>query len=74
MKVFNPSNSTHTMKIIPRKYEDVLNIVIRHELKDETTILTDFTDGIDNGYVTIVFPFTFKEGARYEIVVNGDTD
>ena len=74
MKVFNLCNSTHTMKIIPRKYEDVLNIVIRHELKDETTIVTDFTDGIDNGYVTITFPFTFKEGASYEIVVNGVTD
>lgn len=73
MKVFNPNNSSHTMKIIPRKYEDILNIVIRHELKDETTIVTDFTDGIDNGYVTIVFPFTFKEGASYEIVVNGFT-
>lgn len=72
MKVFNP-NKSHTMKIIPRKYEDVLNIVIRHELKDETTIVTDFTDGIDNGYVTIVFPFTFKEGASYEIEVNGIT-
>lgn len=74
MKVFNPINSSHTMKIIPRKYEDVLNIVIRHELKDETTIVTDFSDGIDNGYVTIVFSFIFKEGASYEIVVNGVTD
>lgn len=74
MKVFNPINSSHTIKIIPRKYEDVLNIVIRHELKDETTIVTDFSDGIDNGYVTIVFSFIFKEGASYEIVVNGVTD
>lgn len=73
MKVFNPTNLTHTIKIIPRKYEDVLNIVIRHELKDETTIVTDFTDGIDNGYVTIVFPFNFKEGASYEITINGIT-
>ena len=73
MKVFNPLFDQVIMFIIPRKYEEVLNIKIRHELKDTTTTIDTFESGIDNGYLQLAFTFQSKEGASYEIEVNGVT-
>jgi hypothetical protein len=71
MKVFNPTNLVHKLIVIPRFYQDITNISIRHELTDKIIIVTDFTNSIDNGYLTISFEFTFKDNASYEIIVNG---
>lgn len=71
MKVFNPNNTTHKLVVIPRFYEEITNISIRHELTDKVILVTDFTNFIDNGYMTISFAFTFKNSASYEIIVNG---
>lgn len=73
MKVFNPFFAQVIMFVIPRKYEEVLNIKIRHELKDTTTIIDTFESGIDNGYLQLAFTLKSKEGASYEIEVNGIT-
>jgi len=72
MQVFKPSNESHFLKIIPRYSVEECTINIRHELTDVLTTLENKRVYCDNGYATIPFDFTFKEGGSYHIEILSD--
>ena len=68
MKVFKPSNTTHTLQIIPRVYVAAAILMIRHELTGSVENIVLSCVEVD-GYLIAEFEYNFKEGASYEISV-----
>lgn len=73
MKVFKPSDASHTMTLIPRFNSDIVNMIVHDELKDEQTEIEDIETFCDNGYMTFEFAYTFREGGSYSITVENET-
>ena len=74
MKVVDPNNTTHTIKLIPRFYGITsIDLSLYNEATQETTSVTDvysFTSGV----ATIIFDFTFEENDKYQFkLVDGST-
>jgi len=69
MKVFKPSDLTHTLRIIPRVYVAAAILMIRHELTGNVVSITVSCVEV-NGYLLAEFEYVFKEGGSYEITVN----
>ncbi len=67
--VIDPSNTIHTLNVVPRFYPST-NIVV--ELYNEATNVTTSpsnTYTITNGKVNITFTFTFLENDRHQLKV-----
>lgn len=73
MKVFKPSDASHTMTLIPRFNSDIVNMIVHDELKDEQTEIEDIETFCDNGYMTFEFTYIFREGGSYSITVENET-
>jgi hypothetical protein len=73
MKVFKPSNSSHTMTVIPRFSSDIVTLLIHDELRDEQTEIENIETFCDNGYMTFEFTHTFREGGSYSMTIESDT-
>lgn len=69
MKIFKPSNTTHTLQIIPRKYVANAIMLLRYELKNQTETIELECSEV-NGYLVADFEYPFVEGGSYEITVN----
>ena len=78
MKVINPTDSNHSIVLIPRLY--TLDASINFELYDETEQVTEViattTYAVLNGYLTLLFTnaefstITFYEDGKYQIKVS----
>lgn len=66
MNVFNPENSEHHIRIIPRQYVETGKMTIRHELTGAISEII-LTCATVSGYLTAPFSFEFVEGGSYEI-------
>ena len=68
MKIFNPTDTTHTLQIIPREYVGTATMVLRNELRQtETNHVLTFTN-VD-GYLTATFTKVMTEGQSFELEV-----
>ena len=72
MKVVNPNDTTHVIKLIPRLYEITsIDLSLYNEATQVTTTVTD-AYSITNGISTLTFDFTFEENDKYQFkLVNG---
>ena len=68
MKIFNPTNTIHTLQIIPRNYVTTATMILRNELRQTETshALTCTNTG---GYLTTTFTQVMTEGQNYEFEV-----
>jgi hypothetical protein len=73
MKIFKPSDSVHSMHLIPRFQSDIIDLIIHDELKDEQTTIQGIETYCDNGYMFFEFQYTFREGGSYSMTVESDT-
>ena len=73
MKVFKPSNASHTMTVIPRFNADIVTLLIHDELRDEQTEIENIETYCENGYMTFEFSYTFREGGNYSMTIESDT-
>ena len=73
MKIFDPTDTIHTLKIIPRDYVTTATMVLRNELRQTETIhaLTCTNVG---GYLTAEFTQTMTEGQNFELEVYDTND
>jgi hypothetical protein len=68
MKIFDPTNTIHTLKIIPRNYVTTATMVLRNELRQtETSHALTCTN--TNGYLTAEFTQIMAEGQNFEFEV-----
>lgn len=65
MKVVNPANTTHSIKLVPRYYSsDTLTLLlINQTTKEQTTVAQ--TNTTVNGLTTFTFDFTFAERDKF---------
>jgi hypothetical protein len=73
MKIFDPTDATHTLQIIPRDYVSTATMVLRNELR-QTETTHNLTCTNTNGYLTADFTHTFSEGGNYEFEVYDTND
>ena len=71
MKIVNPDNSTHNVKLIPRAYtfDDITLNLYNESTKEETDIVLVYGSGfnISAGYLTITFDYDFTDGDKYQV-------
>jgi glycine betaine/choline ABC-type transport system substrate-binding protein len=74
MKVVNPNDTTHTIKLIPRFYGITsIDLSLYNEATQETTSVTDVYS-VTSGVASVVFDFTFLEDDKYQFkLVDGAT-
>lgn len=73
MKIFDPTDTIHTLKIIPRDYVTTATMVLRNELRQtETTHALTCTNV--GGYLTATFTQTMTEGQNFEFEVYDTND
>lgn len=73
MKVVLPSETTHTIQLIPRF--DPYTLLVLSLFKESTRVTTTpaNTYYMQNGYLYITFDSTFVEGEKYQIkIASGD--
>lgn len=73
MKVVNPNNTTHVIRLIPRAYIEPIVLELYNETTQIETIVPNsivVTDGI----ISITFDFTFSEGDKYQIKLSNGTE
>jgi len=73
MKIFDPTDITHTLQIIPRDYVSTATMVLRNELR-QTETTHNLTCTNVSGYLTATFTHTFLEGSNYEFEVYDTND
>lgn len=73
MKIFDPTDTIHILKIIPRDYVTTATMVLRNELRQtETTHALTCTNV--GGYLTATFTQTMTEGQNFEFEVYDTND
>ena len=73
MKIFDPTDTVHTLKIIPRDYVTTATMILRNELRQtETTHALTCTNV--GGYLTATFTQTMTEGQNFEFEVYDTND
>lgn len=73
MKIFDPTDTIHTLKIIPRDYVTTATMILRNELRQtETTHALTCTNV--GGYLTATFTQTMTEGQNFEFEVYDTND
>ena len=68
MKIFNPTDTTHTLQIIPREYVGTATMVLRNELRQTETNHVLTCTNVD-GYLTATFTKVMTEGQSFELEV-----
>ena len=68
MKIFNPTDTTHTLQIIPREYVSTATMVLRNELRQTETNHNLTCTNVD-GYLTATFTKVMTEGQSFELEV-----
>jgi len=74
MKVVDPNDTTHTIKLIPRFYGITsIDLSLYNESTQVTTSVTDVYS-VTSGVASVVFDFTFLENDKYQFkLVDGST-
>ena len=70
----DPTDSTHTLNIIPRFYPDNTIVVELYNEASKETNTPTATYSITNGILDIEFTFTFVDKDRHQIKVTEGTD
>ena len=79
MTIFNPSNTTHTFKIIPRNYEDITMssnhsiFLFDESLGRDISMSLVAKTGIENGYVSYSFNANMFDNRSYQLKIT-ETD
>ena len=73
MKIFDPTDTVHTLKIIPRDYVGSATMILRNELRQTETSHTLTCTNVD-GYLTATFTQVMTEGQNFEIEVYDTND
>ena len=74
MKVVDPNNTTHTIKLIPRFYGVTsIDLSLYNESEKVTTTVTDVYS-VTSGVASIVFDFTFLEDDKYQFKLVDGTE
>ena len=68
MKIFNPTDTTHTLQIIPREYVSTATMILRNELRQTETTHNLTCTNVD-GYLTATFTKVMTEGQSFEFEV-----
>jgi hypothetical protein len=74
MNVVIPSNTTHTLKLIPRLYPSGVLVL---SLFNEATQLSEIVENtylVTDGNMFLEFDFTFIENSKYQITITEDTE
>lgn len=75
MTIFNPSNTTHTFKIIPRNYEELtmstnINVILFDESLGSNIAMSELEKtSILSGYVTFSFDATLLNNRSYQLKI-----
>ena len=69
MKVVNPNNTNHDVKLISRVYPvETLDVLLYNESTQiETSVPNAYI--VQNGFLNLNFDFTFVEGDRFQIKI-----
>lgn len=73
MKIFDPTDTIHTLKIIPREYVSTATMILRNELRQTETTHTLTCTNV-GGYLTAEFTQTMTEGQSFEFEVYDTND
>ena len=68
MKIFNPTDTTHTLQIIPSEYVSTETMILRNELRQTETNHVLTCTNVD-GYLTATFTKVMTEGQSFELEV-----
>ena len=71
--VIDPSNSTHTLSVVPRFYPTTSLVVALYNEATNVTATPSATYVITNGKLDITFTFTFAENDRHQLKVTEGT-
>lgn len=74
MKVFLPVDTSQNLKVMPRANASTVDLTVRKEITDETTVYSDITTSFSDGYLTIPFSHDFAEGETFELTVTNSED
>lgn len=79
MIVVNPEDANHTFDIIPRYYPSQIVLTLYNEVTKEVDILDSTVIvlpypffNVNDGIMTVNFPFTFTEQAKYQIKITDE--
>ena len=69
MKVVNPNNTNHTLKLISRVYPvGSLDLLLYNESTQvETSVINTYI--VQNGFLNLNFDFDFVEGEKFQIKI-----
>lgn len=74
MDIFNPENTTHTLKIIPRFYPDgQITVNLKDEKTKEVTSFT-LTPTVTDGYMYIDIEHEFSDNTNFQIEIKSVED
>lgn len=73
MKIFDPTDTVHTLKIIPREYVTNATMILRNELRQTETTHTLTCTNV-GGYLTSTFTQVMTEGQNFEFEVYDTND
>ena len=73
MKIFDPTDTIHTLKIIPRDYVTTATMILRNELRQTETTHTLTCTNV-GGYLTSTFTQVMTEGQNFEFEVYDTND
>jgi hypothetical protein len=68
MKVVNPNDATHVIKLIPRFYIEVATLKLYNEVTRIETDIANVISTID-GITSVTFDFTFAENDKFQIKI-----
>ncbi len=71
--VIDPSNSTHTLNVIPRYYPSTALVVSLYNEATSVTSTPTATYNVTSGKLNITFAFTFVDKDRHQIKVTEST-
>lgn len=74
MKVFLPVATSQNLKVMPRANASTVDLTIRQEAKDVTTVYSDISTSFSGGYLTVPFSHPFVEGETFEATLTDSSD
>ncbi len=72
--VIDPSNSTHTLSVVPRFYPDNALVVSLYNEASQATSTPTNTYVISNERLQITFAFTFVDKDRHQVKITEGTE
>lgn len=73
MKVVDPNNTTHNIRLIPRAYLEPIVLELYNEVTQVETVVPNMAI-VSDGILSISFGFTFSEGDKYQIKLSNGTE